>query len=225
MAELQELEEPIVPQLMDIPISKGKDLFFTLDLNEIMDPDFPADVYREIIFQGLKQVINRGFSVQESAKKMSEAEQAKHNATLLKIAEENMEKYRKGEIRVSGGKAKTKGLARAIMTEATRLAKVIVKDGIKRAGKVKVSHVAAREITALAKQYLETEAGAELIEEATATVKGREKAEAKVLTGIDLSGIKADPKLVAKSKEKNKKPAKEGVVAKAKPATAQHAAH
>ena len=210
--------------VIDIPISKGKDLFFPVDLDEIMGEEFPADVYREIIFQGLKQVMNRGFSVQESAKKMSEAEQAKHNATLLKIAEENMEKYRKGEIRVSGGKAKTKGLARAIMTEATRLAKVIVKDGIKRAGKVKVSHVAAREITALAKQYLETEAGQELIEEATATVKGREKAEIKVV-GIDFAAIKADPELVKKSKGKNAKPKAEGVIAKAKPQAQAHAAH
>jgi hypothetical protein len=210
---------------MDIPISKGKDLFYIVDLDEIMAEDFPADVYREIIFQGLKQVINRGFSVQESAKKMSEAEQAKHNKTLLSIAEENMNKYRKGEIRVSGGKAKTKGLARAIMTEATRLAKVIVKDGIKRAGKVKVSHVAARKITELAKQYLETEHGKALIDEATATVKGREKAEATPLEGIDLSQIKADPELVAKSKTKNKKPAKEGVVAKAKPQAEHRAAH
>ena len=207
--------------VIDIPISKGKDLFFPVDLDEIMGEEFPADVYREIIFQGLKQVMNRGFSVQESAKKMSEAEQAKHNATLLKIAEENMEKYRKGEIRVSGGKAKTKGLARAIMTEATRLAKVIVKDGIRRLGTVKVSHVPARVITTRAKEFLETEAGQKLIDEATATIKAREAA----TFGIDLSNIKADPKLVAKSKEKNKKPAKEGVVAKAKPQAAQHAAH
>ena len=211
--------------VIDIPISKGKDLFFPVDLDEIMGEEFPADVYREIIFQGLKQVMNRGFSVQSSAKSkdnpMDEAEQAKHNATLLKIAEENMEKYRKGEIRVSGGKAKTKGLARAIMTEATRLAKVIVKDGIRRLGTVKVSHVPARVITTRAKEFLETEAGQKLIDEATATIKAREAA----TFGIDLSNIKADPKLVAKSKEKNKKPAKEGVVAKAKPQAQAHAAH
>ena len=211
--------------LMQIPISKGKDLFFPVDLDEILSEDFNSDTYKEILFQGLKQVLNRGYSAQDSAKKVSPAEQAKQNETLLEIAQENMEKYRKGEIRVSGGKAKTKGLNRAITAEAMRLAKLFIKDCIKAEGKVKVSHVPAKQITALAKEYLEGEDGQELIAQATETVKSREATEKKAPIGIDLSKLKADPALVAKSKEKNKKPAKEGVVAKAKPQAAQHAAH
>jgi hypothetical protein len=210
--------------LMQIPISKGKDLFFPVDLDEILSEDFNADTYKEILFQGLKQVLNRGYSAQDSAKKVSPAEQEKQNATLLAIAEENMEKYRKGEIRVSGGKAKTKGLNRAITTEAMRLAKLFIKDCIKAEGKVKVSHVPPKQITALAKEYLEGEDGQELIAQATETVKSREAGEKKAPIGIDLSKIKADPALVAKSKEKNKKP-HAGVTAKAKPQAGAHAAH
>lgn len=210
--------------LMMIPISKGKDLFFPIDLDEVMSDDFPAEVYKEVMYQGWKQVLNRGYSAQDSAKKMSDAEQAKHNAVLLEIAEENMNKYRKGEIRVSGGKAKTKGLNRAITAEAMRLAKLFIKDCIKAEGKVKVSHVPAKQITALAKEYLEGEDGQELIAQATETVKSREATEKKAPIGIDLSKLKADPALVAKSKEKNKKPSA-GVTTKAKPQAGQHAAH
>ena len=210
--------------LMTIPISKGKNLTIDIDINALAD-DLPPDVYREVIYQGMKQVLNRGFTKETSAKAVPEREVEATNAALLKVAEKNLEAMKAGEIRITGGKAKTKGVERAVMTEAMRISKAIIKDGIKKEGKVKVSHVAAKVITALAKEYLEGDNGGAIVEMARANLKEREQKESAIK--LDLSKVVADPKLVAASKTKKegvKKPQPAGVVAKAKP-QASHATH
>lgn len=217
---------------LQIPISKGTKLFMEIDTDEIASEEFPADVYTEILFQGLKQVLNRGQSKEASSKQMPEAKQAENNARLLTKAEETLEAMRKGEIRITGGKSKSK-VTGAVKTEAMRLARLAVKDAIKSEGKVKISHVPAREITALAKELIESEDGAEYIALAEETIKAREENESKVKSKIDLGKIKADPKLVAESEAKKAKSkattaakkAGTGPAVRQKPAPAQHAAH
>lgn len=214
---------------MSIPISKGIDLFLEVDPNWLM-VNLPADSLKEVLFQGLKQVLNRGQSKIGSSKGLEGKKLEENNALLRQKAEQTYDAMVKGEIRVTGGKTKAKSSNRAVQAEAMRLARIAVKDAIKAAGEVKVSHVAAKEITAAAKEVLAGDYGPQFYEIAEKTVKEREAKEASLAKGISLKGIKADPKLVKASEEKAakaKKPkaAPAGVVAKAKPQAAQHTAH
>ena len=207
---------------LNIPISKGKDLYVRVALNKFIE-DLPLEVLTEVYLQGIKHVVNaRGMSKQSSAKTLTGSELEKANAILLAIAEDNLVAMQKGEIRISGGKAKTKGMERQVKTEAMRLAKLAVKDAIKAKGEVKVSHIPAKKITQLAEELLDSEQGESFIADAKVNILGREKKEAALK--IDISGLKADPTLVAKSKAKGKGPLA-GVLAKAKPPAGQHAAH
>src|SRR5277367_6723897 len=184
--------------ILQIPVSKGTDLFIEIDTDELTDESFPADSFKEILFQGLKQILNRGQSKLGSTKGMEGKELEGANAALLAKTGETLDAMRKGEIRVTGGKAKTKGLNRAIKVEAMRLAKIAVKDAAKRKG-MKVSLLKAKDITAVAEDILNGEQGETFLEQARETIKAREAAET---TGIDVSQIKMDPKLVAAAEEK-----------------------
>lgn len=208
---------------LQIPISKGVDLSIEVDTDELMDEAFPADVFKEIIFQGLKQVLNRGQSKLASSKGLPEKEQATNNAALLAKVQETLEACRKGEIRVTGGKSKSK-ITGEVKTEAMRLARVLVKDALKAAGK-KVSHIAAKEITEAAKGLIDGEYGPEIIEQARVTIEARQKEETKLV--IDVSKIKADPNLVAAAEKKHKKEKgpKAPPPVRGKPGAAQHTAH
>ena len=215
---------------LQIPISKGTDLFIEVDTDELMDESFPVDSFKEILFQGLKQVLNRGQSKLASSKGLPEKEQVGNNAALLSKAEETLEAMRKGEIRVTGGKSKSKASG-AVKTEAMRIARALVKDALKRDGK-KVSHIAAKEITAAAKELIEGEYGPEIIAQAEATIKAREAEEAKIK--IDVSKVKVDPNLVAAAEKKKaeskkatqaKKAGTGGPAVRQKPGAEQRAAH
>jgi hypothetical protein len=213
---------------MQIPISKGKDLFIEVDLDEIMGEDFSAEAYKEIVFQGLKQVLNRGMTGDkfESSKKVPESKREANNQALLEQAEANLEACRKGEIRVTGGKAKAKaGSNKALNTEAMRLSRIYVKDALKRENK-KVSLVPTKEITAAAKDLLEQEGiGEEIWAEAEENLRERAKKEEKIASRINVSGIKEDQKLkaAAEAKKKPKAAGKPGVVVRARPP--QHVGH
>lgn len=213
---------------LQIPISKGVDTFIEVDTDELLDPEFPGgvfsdDVVKEILFQGLKQVLNRGMSKLASTKGLPEGKRAENNSALLNKATEQLEACRRGEIRVTGGKSKSK-ITGEVKNEAMRLARALVKQHLKAEGKVKVSHVPPKEITAAAKMVLEGEHGAALIEMARASVEARVKEEEKITKGIDLSMLKADPKLVAASEAKkaSSKKAKAPPPAKARPEMRAH---
>lgn len=192
-----------------VPVVKSKG---TVEL----DTDtLPQEVYEEALKLGLKELANRGMSkitktTYPKADELKAAAQAK--------AEANVAAMNEGKIRFMTGK--TKGASGAVMTEARRLAKNIVKDELKKA-KIKISHVDPKEITAAAKALLESETGPSIIEQATANLAEREKTSIK---GIDISAlVKTSPELVAKAEAKRKdKPlsAKQaGKVAKRKPGT------
>lgn len=216
--------------LMQIPISKGTGIFIEIDTDELMDEAFPVDSFKEIIYQGLKQVLNRGQSKLASTKGMEGKELEGANAALEAKANETLTQMRAGEIRVTGGKAKTKGIARAVKVEAMRLAKLAVKDSAKRAG-MKVSLLKAKDITACAEELLSGEQGEVFVAQAKETIEAREKAELNL--GIDLGKIELDPKLVAQAEQKKaqgkagtkSKKAANVVQQRAKPVSEQHTSH
>lgn len=208
---------------LNIPISKGKDLFIEVDSDDLMDEAFPAEVFKEVLYQGLKQVLNRGMSKLASTKGMEGEKQVEGNAALAEQAQKNWEACKANEIRVTGGKAKTKGLDRAVKNEAMRLARLWIKDALKANGE-KISHYGGKEITAAAEKLLASEQGEPVLALARENVEKQAGKEKEV--GIDLSGLKPDPKLVKAAEEKAKKPKKEipaGVIAKAR--QPEHARH
>jgi hypothetical protein len=220
MAELQteaSADPSAAPQVVNVPITKGKTtLAVSID-------DIPADVWAEVILQGLKVLLNRGTSkvTKETYPKADELA-----AKAVETAQAQLELVMTSKIKFTGGKKKS-GATGAVMTEARRLAKALVKDELKRAG-IKISHVEASEITKAANAYLETAKGAELIEQAKKNLADREKVSIgdtiNVATLVHIS-----PELVAKAAAKKAKggtlSAKQAGMVKAKAKPAQATAH
>lgn len=171
--------------IVQVPITKAKG-FLELDTDNI-----PEDVYREVVLQGLKVLLNRGASKITKAAYASEDEM---KAAALAKAEEQVELVKTSKIKFTGGKAKK--ASGAVMTEARRIAKALVKDALKEQG-YKISHIAAKDITAAANALLDSEDGPGILAEATANLEERAK---KPALSINLGEIvKEDPKLVAKA--------------------------
>ncbi len=197
-------------QWIAIPITKasvkGEPEFVHINL-DAMHPD----TYTEMLLQGGKTLVNRG------ASNVTGPKTEKSRAVARQIAEKNVELMYEGKVRMSTG-VRTKVKTGAIQTEAMRLARVLIRDTLKAAGE-KVSHYSAKAITELAKEYLESEDGNELVAQAAENIKAREEQEKASKAKIDISKIKPDPKLVEASKLKSKK-ARAPVPQRA---TAQHA--
>jgi len=152
----------------------------------------PDDVYREALMQGLKVIAERGMSklTKEAYPDETERKQAIHAK-----AEANVQDMYEGKVKITGA-AKVKKASGAVMTEAMRLARNLVKDAMK-ANKIKISTVKASEITKAAKLYIESEPS--IVTQAEANLKQREQTPIK----IDIASlIKADPALVAKDEAK-----------------------
>lgn len=175
--------------------------------------DLPLEVFEAAVVLGLKELVHKGMS---KVTKANIPDDAARKAELLKIATENALELCKsegegedrryvGKVKLDNKRASGPKVSGAVKTEAMRLARNLVKDEIKKAG-MKVSHVAASEITAAAKAYLE--AYPDLLKKAEENVKEREaavKAEGETKKLDIKSIIKVDPKLVAKAAEKNAK--------------------
>ncbi len=176
--------------IVNVPITKGKGLV------EIDSEAIPVEVYKEALLLGLKELANRGMS--KLTKASFNGDEAALAAEAMKVAQKNVEAINAGDIRFSGKKAKT-GESAAVMTEARRLAKALIKDAIKANGE-KISHYEPKEITALANAYLAEDAS--LIEQAKTNLEERAKAPTlEKLKDVVKSGLKASPKLVAKAEE------------------------
>src|SRR6266404_7135576 len=175
---------------LQVPITKGKG-FIVIDTETLVD-----EVYKEAMLLGLKELLNRGMSKLTKASTKDAEELA---SLAMAQAEKNVEAMAQGKIRFLGKKAKT-GESAAVMTEARRLAKNLVKDGIKAAG-MKISHVEAKDITTAANELLASDPS--LIEQAKANLEERAKVPAKV--DLIKSLIKESPKLVAKAAEEKAK--------------------
>ncbi len=161
---------------LQIPVTKSKGTV------EIDTDNLPDAVYKEALLQGLKVLVNRGMSkitkdTYTTPEELTAAAQAK--------AEENVIAIKEGNIKFSGG-AKVKKASGAVMTEARRVARNLVKDAIKAAG-MKVSHVEASEITKAANALIETDPT--IIEMAKTNLEAREKVPvaAAIIAGIPIS--------------------------------------
>lgn len=202
--------------ILQVPVTKGKGFI------EINTDDIPEAVYAEVILQGLKVLVNRGASkiTKENhpdeatlkAEAMIQAE--KQKTELLSVDAEG--KYN-GSIKLTGGKAKSKESG-AVMTEARRLAKNLVKDMMKEKG-IKISHVDAKDITAAANELLSEMP--DLIETAKSNLAAREAIP--IAGKIDIKSlIKVNPKKVAaaeakKAADKANKPLSKTQAGKTKP--------
>jgi len=175
--------------VLQVPITKGKG-FIEIDTE---DTDrLPSEVYKEALLLGLKELCNRGMS---KLTKASTKDEAELQSLAMAQAEKNVEAIAQGKIRFLGKKAKT-GESAAVMTEARRLAKALVKDAIKAFG-MKPSQVEAKDITAGANELLVSDQGPGLIEQAKTNLE--ERAQTKIKVDVEKLGIRVSPKLVAKA--------------------------
>lgn len=194
--------------MLNIPVTKAKGTL-AVDTDKLSD-----EVLAEIYLQGLKVLLNRGAS-KVTASTIPDEEARKTEA--MAIAEKQLEAVYAGTIKFTGGKAKK--ASGAVMTEARRLAKALIKDDLKRRG-FKVSHFEASDITKAANALLDTDQGKEIIAQAEANIAERSKTP----LGIDVSTlISESPKLVekaekAKAAKKSQLSAKQaGMTAKRRP--------
>lgn len=183
--------EATASSLVDIPVTKGKSTV-SVDLAAI-----PEEVYKAALIEGLKSFINKGMS-KIMTKGLEGEKLAEAQAAAMKKANENLAAINDGSIKLPGRKAKSK-VSGAVMTEARRLARNLVKDEIKHSGG-KVSHYKASDITAAANVLIESDP--ELIKMAEENIKKRD--EVPVSSKINLATlIKPDAKLVEKAKAAN----------------------
>jgi len=188
LAVVEDAPGTVPTSVLKVPVTKGKGIV------EINTDELPDEVYREALLLGLKELANRGMS--KLTKASTKGDEAKLKALAMEQAAQNVDAIKAGKIRFSGAKVKS-SVSREVTTEATRLAKNVVKDEIKKAGQ-KISHYAASEITKAAKALLEADAS--YFKMAEENLAKRTAAPVK----LNISGlIKADPKLVAKA-EKDK---------------------
>lgn len=155
----------------------------------------PDDVYKEALLQGLKVLAERAMS--KITKEAYPVEEERKAAIKAK-AQANIEDMYAGKTKLTG-QPKSKKASGAVMTEAMRLARNLVKDAMK-ANKIKISTVKASEITAAAKALIEADAS--IVVTAEANIKAREATPMK----IDVTKlIHVDPELVAKDEAKKAK--------------------
>lgn len=159
---------------------------------EVDTAKLPDDVYREALMQGLKVIAERGMS---KLTKEAYPDETERKSAIKAKAEANVQDMYEGKVKITGA-AKVKKASGAVMTEAMRLARNLVKDAMK-ANKIKISTVKASEITKAAKMLIEADAS--IVATAEENLKQREATPIK----IDIASlIKADPALVAKAEAK-----------------------
>lgn len=164
---------------------------------EVDTAKLPDDVYREVLMQGLKVIAERNMS---KLTKEAYPDEGQRKAAIYDRALENVQAMYDGKIKITGA-AKVKKASGAVMTEAMRLARNLIKDAMK-ANKIKISTVKASEITKAAKAYIDGAQGPSLLATAEANLKAREETP---MTLDIKSLIKVDPELVAKDEAKKAK--------------------
>ena len=162
---------------------------------EVDTASLPDAVYREALMQGLKSIAERAMS---KITKEAYPDEAERKAAIKTKAEANIQAMYSGDIKITGV-AKAKKASGAVMTEAMRLARNLVKDAIKRA-KGKISHYKASEISKAAEDLIKTDP--------SILVTAEKNLEARAATPVKMditSLIHVDPALVAKDEAKKAK--------------------
>lgn len=180
-------EASTVPhQILQIPVVKAKTTI-AVDVDAL-----PAPVFKEVVIQGLKVLVNRGTS-KVTGTTYPNPDELK--AKAMEIAQQQVANLMAGKVKATGGKAK-EGVSGAVMTEARRIARNLVKEELKRQNE-KISQYSAGDITKAANELLA--AMPELIEQAQEALEER----AKKPLPIKLN-IHADPKKIEQAKKKTK---------------------
>lgn len=179
-------EAPATGPRFKIKVAKaGQDV--EIIWNELSDA-----VKMHIIEHGFSKVLNAA-TAKVTKTTVPDAEELK--AQAMALAMKKLDSLKRGEI----GRKKASGKASGkVMTEARRLAKIIVKAAIKENGG-KISDYEAKEITEAANQYIEE--NPEIVKQAETSIS---KAEELAGQGkIDVKAIKTSPKKVAAREKKN----------------------
>jgi len=207
--------------ILSIPITKAGTAM------EINTDDFNENIYAEIFAAGLKVILN----ARQSAIKVKDVvgdELAKAQAAAIKIAEKNLADLVSGKARKTRDASAAK-VPSAVITEARRLAKEVIKNEIRAAG-MKISHVDASEITKLANELIARDNS--YIAQAEANISARvtvidpleAKSRLEALGGVTISAKKVEAEAEAKAARKSQLSAKQAAkVAPRKPKAEVHA--
>lgn len=173
--------------LYKVPVTKGKGIV------EVESDDLPETVYKYAFQLGLKTLVNR---MAQIVKSKFDSEDAFRAAAMAKAAD-NVQAMMDGKIRMVGMKAdKVSG---KVMTEARRLARIIVKAQIKEAGD-RISDYSASDITQAANALIAADDS--IIKEAQENLEKQEAKTTEKAAKVDLSKLKKDPNKVAAREKK-----------------------
>lgn len=157
--------------------------------------ELPGDVQQYIVEQGLSKLLN---SATAKVTKANEPDETKLAEQALGLANKKLDSLKAGSFkRTTKSDGKVPGV---VMTEARRLAKNIVKAGIKAAGQ-RISDYEAKAITEAANAYLAQHP--ELIETAKASIEASSSVTS--AAAVDIAGIPISAEKVAKNEEKKAK--------------------
>lgn len=176
------------PTAMKIKISKAKaDL--VVDFQSL-----PVEVQLYIVEQGLSKVLNSATAKETAA---TTPDETQRGLNAMGLAEKKLDSLKAGKLvaRKSSGDGKTPAV---VMTEARRLAKNIVKAGLKAKGK-KISDFTAKAITEAANLYLADHK--ELVDQAKASIDAAAALAASAEVNVD--AIPVDPVKVAAREKAN----------------------
>ena len=173
---------------LSIPVTKAGNRKIEVDT-----ADIPDDMYTLVMEEGLKVILNKRMSKIVTKGLEGDALVEAQDAAFT-VASENFDNLKAGKVRRGRAGATTadgKKVPGAVMTEARRLAKEVVKNEIRAAG-MKISHVEASEITKAANALIAEDPS--YIEQATVNIESR----AQVKPKVDIKAlIHESPKLVA----------------------------
>lgn len=190
---------------LSIPISKaGKGAVLDVDFNM---EDYDDEQLKQLFTEGLKAILNARMSKLPAPTKLEGAELDEARETALTQAAANLADFKSGKLVKRGTASKSSSKeAKEVLTEALRQCKEVVRDRLK-AAKVRISTVAAKDITAAAKKLL-AEREEFYISKAKAALTEREADAASEADIVDANLPQPDPALVARAeKEKAEKKA------------------
>lgn len=172
-------------KVLAIPVVKaGKGATLDVDLEKV-----PDKYYQEALKQGLKVIVNGGST---KINKEAYPDEAELHAAAMAKAKERVAAMIAGDLTLRGA-TKSAGASQAVMTEARRIARELVKSQIKAAGH-KISHYGAAAITEAANSILEAQPDLIKLAEKNLAERGGQK----ITVALNL---KEDPKLVAKAEK------------------------
>lgn len=196
-------------ELLSIPITKAGGRVI-----EVNTDDLPNEIYQAALIEGLKTLANAGITSTKYPTKGLEGEElAKTQDAIYAKAVENIDALKRGELKKGRTKSASSKVPAAVMVEARRLAKEVVKNEIRAAG-MKISHVPASDITKAANALIEADPS--FVKQAEANIA--ERSQVKSLINIK-ELVHESPALVkAAENRKTLSATQAGKVAKRKPA-------